>query len=66
MYFSSCTGIEQIKERVIIMQTYGEWYTRRRPEYKGWENQDTNEILFKNALYYGLPSVVMVALLILA
>jgi hypothetical protein len=66
VYFSVCTGIEPVKERVIIVQTYGEWYTRKRPEYKGWENQDTNEIVFKNALYYGLPAVVMVALIVLA
>jgi hypothetical protein len=47
------------------MKSNGEWYCEENSVYKTWEDRQDKEVLGKNALYYGIPSLIMIVLLIL-
>lgn len=46
------------------MLTLGKWYLAYEPSYKKWSKRERRSIMRFRALWYGLPTLCMVALLV--
>lgn len=46
------------------MMNYGEWYVKVNARYKQWRSKWNSRIYLEHAALYGLPSILMIVLLV--
>ncbi|MGD6803713.1 hypothetical protein ACQCVK_02105 [Rossellomorea vietnamensis] len=47
------------------MSNQGSWYTSKNEKYETWKGRQDRTVINKSLLYYGVPSLLMIGLLIL-
>lgn len=47
------------------MNNQGSWYTSKNKNYETWKGNQDKIVINKSLLYYGVPSLIMIGLLLL-